>query len=194
MLQALRQRFPYLALLAALILFCAGSAFVSRGTEVQVALLAADAIVVLAIGFLMFRTLLSQPDKRELPLAGPLTEAVVLPAAGMALALAPESPFSIGGYLLGVLALAATNLPEIRELARGGRRSKWMAGLRCLGYVLMALAVLEITGQAASGPTSLAPGFLFQMGFGLWLILQALSPKSEKGFDEELAAAFRLPS
>jgi hypothetical protein len=157
--------------IAAFPLYAGGQALLSASSSATMglALVVLNTIAVIAIGLLL-RPVIAADDAQtaQTYLIARIAEGVLLSAGAVALLQGYEAG-NDWGYRAGMAALALGSLPFCFWLWRTRRAPRWFAILGLAGYVML---FAEIVSEAIGATVLwlLAPGAVFELAFGVWLL------------------------
>ncbi|TDQ47207.1 DUF4386 family protein [Actinorugispora endophytica] len=154
--------------LAAFVFYGGGSALADR--PVGIGLMLLNSVAVAAIGGLAFRALREPaPRTARLYLAVRAAEAVLL-ALGVALLGSGAAAANDIAYATAMFVLGAGSVPFCLALGRHRWVPGWFAWWGAAGYALLGLGAVVEFALPGAGIALAAPGGLFEVAFGLFLL------------------------
>lgn len=173
----IRDRLAGALILSAFLLYGGGASLLAtERAAFGLALVLANSLAVLAIGLLLGGAV-SPHDRRAatIYIAARTIEAALLAIGAMLVVQAASDLAGVVWYRLGMIALALGSLPILNVLRQAGRIPDWLGWAGIAGYATVVVAmVADSLGQTTAALALLAPGGLFELVFGLWLILKGL--------------------
>ncbi|MBM7075179.1 DUF4386 domain-containing protein [Micromonospora humida] len=160
--------------LSAFVAYGVGSALAGR--PAGAALVLANSVLVAAIGALVFRALRRpHPGVAWGYLVARGAEAFLL-TAGLVLRARYGDGAADLAYQLAMLSLGLGSLPLCLALARRRWLPRWFAGWGAAGYALLAAGAAAELAGVGIGVAPAAPGGLFEIAFGLLLLVRGFAP------------------
>ncbi len=174
--------------LAAFLLYGVGTMWATRGAVgAGFVLMIGNSVAVLLIGVLMHPVIAPHaPGVAVLYLFTRVAEALLL-GAGAVILLADAGGADGNGrngfaYHAGMIVLGLGSLPFCRILIRQALVPRPLGWLGLIGYSIFVLGIAaDAAGYSTTGMVLLVPGALFEIGFGLWLILRGFGDGQKYG-------------
>lgn len=175
----LRARIIGAFFLVAFLLYGVGSAIAtsaepgSASVTIGVVMMLLNSVVVVAIGVLMLPILRPHSPAAAIGYAiARALEAVALAASAIAL-LSADLAANALAYNLGMTVLGVGSLLLCAVLFRARLVPRFLAVWGFAGYLIIAGgSVLELVGVSGAGLAATVPGGLFELVFGIWLIVR----------------------
>lgn len=86
------------------------------------------------------------------------------------------APAANAAYLIAMAMLGLGSLPLLLGLLRQRLLPAWLALWGLAGYTIFAFGMIADLSGFPLGPLVLAPGGLFELAFGLWMMVFGLAP------------------
>ena len=174
--------------------FAGGSALMSGSPQAGLPVMAATAPVVEAIGILGFGLLWQRlPLVAASYLGSRLFEAALLAVSAVllhaSLSLPQLAAASNTAYLIAMAVLGLGSLPLCAGLLRQRLIPAWLALWGLVGYAVFALGMIAELSGFPLGPFALALGGLFELAFGLWMMVFGFAPAPAQATGTGAAAA-----
>ncbi|SDE21371.1 DUF4386 family protein [Glycomyces harbinensis] len=164
--------------LAAFLFYGIGTALADQ--PVGIALIFLNSAAVAVIGVLFFLALRrTAPRTARTYQTARMSEAFLL-AAGAWFLLQDQPETNAVLYAVAMVVLAAGSIPMLLGLSRLGWTPTWFAWWGAAGYALLAAGTALDFAVSGAGIALAVPGGLFELAFGLWLLI--------KGFPAAAAA------
>lgn len=165
--------------LSAFILYGVGSSIATTAEPGSPALILGigmmllNSIAVIAIGVLLLPVVWPHSPRVAIAyLVSRIVEGIALGTGAIALGLGAAG-VNVVAYNLGMTVLGVGSVFLCIALYRHRLVPRWLAAWGAIGYAIFALgSVLELAGVAGAGLVGAAPGGLFEVTFGVWLIVR----------------------